>query len=83
MHRILSRLHHGQLLASVAVIVVASVTFAFLALLGANQQGHIETDALLDTLQARVVQLGTIHSDIANANDVSRTDIDFLTQIRQ
>ena len=83
MRRIVRRLHHAQLLASVAVLVFAMLTFAFLALLGDNQRAHIETDAVLDRLQARIVQLGAIHGNVATTNAVSASHTLVFEQTRQ
>ncbi|MEX1157336.1 MAG: sensor domain-containing diguanylate cyclase [Thermomicrobiales bacterium] len=82
MRRILRRLRHDQLLASAGVIIVAGVVFAFLALLGGNQQAHIETDARLDNLQASIVRLGSIHSNIANTDEVTSADVAAFAQTR-
>lgn len=71
MRRIVRRLHHEQFLATLGVVIVAGVTFFFLALLGGNQQSHIKTDALVDNLHTHVIQIGTIHRDIANDEPIT------------
>lgn len=65
-----------------AVLAVAAVTFAFLAIIGESQQSHMETDSLLDEIQTQIVHLGSIHSAIANTNDVSDAALASLAQTR-
>lgn len=83
MRRIVRRLQRAQLLASVAVMIVAAITFSIVAFLGGNQREHIKTDAMIDQLQERVVAVGSIHSNVVATNTVSDPQITMFEQTRQ
>lgn len=83
MRRIVRRLQRAQLLASVAVMIVAVITFAAVAILGGNQRQHIVTDQMIDQLQSRIVALGSVHSTVATTNIVTDEQIRSFEFTRQ
>lgn len=83
MFRMFQRRRHDQLLASFGVIVVAVVTFAFLAMLAGNERAHTEAGVLLSDLDAQLYQIGMIHSRVAGGQQATDEDIIAVAQSRQ
>lgn len=83
MRRIVNRIHNAQLLASVAVVVVALLAFGAIAVAGGTHRQHIRTNEMLDDLHAEVIQIGAIHSSVIAANRVAEEQVFAIERIRQ
>ena len=83
MRRIVSRLKHVQLPATVAVVVVALLTFGAIAIVGGTHRENLKTSAMLDDLHASVIQIGAVHSSVASTNTVADVQALTVERIRQ
>jgi diguanylate cyclase (GGDEF)-like protein/PAS domain S-box-containing protein len=83
MRRIVKRLQNAQVLASVAVIVVALMTFGLIAVVGGTHRQHVRTNEMLDALHAEVIQIGAIHSSVVATNTVVDAQVLAIRRIRQ
>ncbi len=82
MLRIARRLRHDQFLATIAVIIVAAITFGLLALLAGNERSNVETQSRLDDLQSYVYRLGAIHGAVATSDVVNDAEIVTFERLR-
>ncbi|HYI14274.1 MAG TPA: diguanylate cyclase, partial [Thermomicrobiales bacterium] len=83
MRRIVNRLRHAQLLASVAVIVAALMTFGAIAIVGGTHRQHTQTNEMLDDLHSSVITIGAIHNTVTSTNAVADGQILAVERIRQ